>query len=276
MEIVPAVEYSYQELADLFTEGFVGYPVPVKFSREELCTFIRMSSVDLNISPVARLDGKDVGILLLGTKGWSMRGAGMGIVPDYRNRGIGTELIREWIKIGKENGYKHLLLEVIDDNKPAINIYKNCGFKIKHQLFGYERPIKNIETDLNDTINEIDPLDVTRILAVESFSDITWQYSSEYFAGLGPKSTGYSLNGKSFAIVTPKTEDTIRINALVTRTSERGNGWAKRMLAAIIKKYPEFKLELLAALPEHIASDLLKSSGFEKISVGQYEMTLDL
>ncbi len=276
MEIIPAVEYSYQELADLFTEGFVGYPVPVKFSREEFCTFVRMSSVDLTISPVARMDGKDVGVLLLGTKGWSMRGAGMGIISDYRNMGIGTELIKEWIKIGQANGYKHLVLEVIDDNDPAIKIYKNCGFMIKHKLAGYEREVGALDTGFDDMLDEIDPLNVSRILAVESFSDLTWQYSSEYFAGLGSKSIGLSLNGKSFAIVTPKTDDTIRINSLVTRGSERQKGWAKRTISAIIKKYPEKKLELLAALPEHIAPELLKSCGFEKIKIGQVEMTFEL
>lgn len=65
--------------------------------------------------------------------------------PDYRNKGIGTELIKKTFSFGD---YTSLVTEVFSKNENAINFYKRNGFTItkKHKfsimrLFGSGYPI---------------------------------------------------------------------------------------------------------------------------------------
>ena len=53
------------------------------------------------------------------------------IDPLYRKKGYGTKIIKEVIKDIKKSLCKNITLEVNCKNKPAINLYKNVGFKIE-------------------------------------------------------------------------------------------------------------------------------------------------
>lgn len=50
------------------------------------------------------------------------------IYKQYRNKGIGTELMKGILKLLKEKGYKRVSLSVQKDNY-AVKIYKAVGFK---------------------------------------------------------------------------------------------------------------------------------------------------
>ncbi len=51
------------------------------------------------------------------------------LYPEYRNRGIGTALMKTMLKELKEKGYKQISLAVQKTNY-AVKMYKNAGFKI--------------------------------------------------------------------------------------------------------------------------------------------------
>lgn len=53
----------------------------------------------------------------------------LGVSPACGNRGLGKELVREAIRICRDNGQKILRLDVLDGNLPAEKLYKSCGFK---------------------------------------------------------------------------------------------------------------------------------------------------
>ena len=50
------------------------------------------------------------------------------IMPEYQNKGIGTNIINELIKYGK-NKKKDIYLEVLQYNEKALNYYYKMGFK---------------------------------------------------------------------------------------------------------------------------------------------------
>ena len=50
---------------------------------------------------------------------------------NYRNKGIGSALLEELIKIAKEYKVQSLTLEVHEENIPAQNLYKKYNFKIQ-------------------------------------------------------------------------------------------------------------------------------------------------
>lgn len=53
---------------------------------------------------------------------------GMGLLKEYREKGIGKKLIKEVLRISKEFGYTSVELEVHNTNIRAINLYKFVGF----------------------------------------------------------------------------------------------------------------------------------------------------
>lgn len=53
---------------------------------------------------------------------------GMGVLPGYRHRGIGTKLIHAALRKAKAHGLYRVELEVFEDNLPAIELYKKVGF----------------------------------------------------------------------------------------------------------------------------------------------------
>lgn len=52
------------------------------------------------------------------------------VKKEYRNKGIGQELLKYMIALCKEKGYQQITVGVDTDNKNALHIYKKYGFKI--------------------------------------------------------------------------------------------------------------------------------------------------
>ena len=51
-------------------------------------------------------------------------GLGMGILPKYRGKGIGSQLLEKVIEKAKEFGLEKIELHVYTTNKPAITLYR--------------------------------------------------------------------------------------------------------------------------------------------------------
>jgi GNAT superfamily N-acetyltransferase len=49
------------------------------------------------------------------------------VLPQFRRKGIGRELLRQVAAIGVENGCQRLQWEVLDWNTPAIDFYRDLG-----------------------------------------------------------------------------------------------------------------------------------------------------
>lgn len=53
---------------------------------------------------------------------------GIGVVPEYRGRGLGSRLIKELIAVAAAQGRRRLSLSVASEN-PAIRLYEKLGFR---------------------------------------------------------------------------------------------------------------------------------------------------
>lgn len=56
---------------------------------------------------------------------------GVGLLPDYRGQGLGTELTRVAVEAGRAFGLKRIELTVRESNAGAISIYKKAGFEVE-------------------------------------------------------------------------------------------------------------------------------------------------
>jgi ribosomal protein S18 acetylase RimI-like enzyme len=56
---------------------------------------------------------------------------GMGLLPEFRGKGIGRKLIRRTLAAAREFGFHRVELTVREDNLNAIELYKQVGFEIE-------------------------------------------------------------------------------------------------------------------------------------------------
>jgi ribosomal protein S18 acetylase RimI-like enzyme len=56
---------------------------------------------------------------------------GMGLLPEFRRKGIGKELIQRTLAAAPEFGFHRVELTVREDNANAISLYKKVGFEIE-------------------------------------------------------------------------------------------------------------------------------------------------
>ncbi|MDF2677772.1 MAG: family N-acetyltransferase, partial [Bacillota bacterium] len=59
---------------------------------------------------------------------------GLEVLPYYRGKGYGRELLIQSIKKIKESNVKTITLQVEANNKNALNLYKSCGFKENYTM----------------------------------------------------------------------------------------------------------------------------------------------
>lgn len=73
---------------------------------------------------------------------------GMGVLPDYRGRGIGAKLLEETLLAAKKFGLERVELEVFASNIPAIRLYENRGFS--HE--GVKRKARKLDGIFDDVL----------------------------------------------------------------------------------------------------------------------------
>lgn len=81
---------------------------------------------------VAVLGDEDVGLVTGGA--WDGRHKtaglfGMWVAPEARQRGVGKALVLSVVDWAKSAGFEVLVLDVADDNRPAIALYEQAGFR---------------------------------------------------------------------------------------------------------------------------------------------------
>ncbi|GAC1460276.1 MAG: GNAT family N-acetyltransferase [Ktedonobacteraceae bacterium] len=55
--------------------------------------------------------------------------AGFGVLPPYRGRGYGRQILAQTIREIRATGQDNIVLEVATENKNALSLYQSCGFQ---------------------------------------------------------------------------------------------------------------------------------------------------
>jgi len=66
-------------------------------------------------------------------------GLGMGLLSEYRGRGIGAKLLDAVLKHAKSSGLEKVELHVYTSNAPAIALYKKFGFEQEGLIKNYRK-----------------------------------------------------------------------------------------------------------------------------------------
>lgn len=79
---------------------------------------------------IVELDGKPIAKVHLEMRDNLGSIYGLGVLPDYRRKGFGREILIQSIEKLKERNASNIMLQVSTNNEKALNLYRSCGFEI--------------------------------------------------------------------------------------------------------------------------------------------------
>ena len=130
IELIPAEQFTLQELTDLYNQTRVDYLVPMPMNASRLGEYVHDFDIALSQSCVARSsNGQMLGLCMLGVRperGWITR---LGVLPATRRSGVGSALMDGMMENAIKLGAKVTQLEVIRNNLPAFHLFSCKGFK---------------------------------------------------------------------------------------------------------------------------------------------------
>ncbi len=133
MQYARASRFALHELTALWNQGYEGYFLPIRFTEEQFRRWSEAGDFDLEHSLVMVDGEKPVGFSFLGVRGRRGWIGGFGIVPEYRGKGLASQLFSEHIGIIEQLGLDRVQLEVLTQNW-AQKVYARAGFVIIRRL----------------------------------------------------------------------------------------------------------------------------------------------
>jgi ribosomal protein S18 acetylase RimI-like enzyme len=267
-ELLSLFDYGLQESVDLLNLGFSDYLVHIEFTISMFLSMARVESIDLGSSRIICQDTAAVGVALIARRGWTSRLAAMCIAPDARGRGVGRAAMEMLLGEASARGDHSIVLEVIENNLSAVRLYEACDFKTERRLVGYEGIFDPFGKEAK--LEEIDIRLVARLVGICGLDNLPWQISAESLAQYGPPNRAYRLGDASIVISNPAA-DQIAIRSVIVLPEARAQGQARRLIQAVIARYPNKKWLISALCPEEVGG-LFEKIGFKRGTLSQFQM----
>jgi ribosomal protein S18 acetylase RimI-like enzyme len=272
----PVAELTPAACAAAMERCFEGYIVPVRVTAESWERRFRAEHLDPWASRVYFAGDRHAAVLFVTRRGWTSRVGGMAVAKELRGSGLGRRVMQEAIADARARGDRTLLLEVIEQNTPAVNLYASLGFHPVRRLVGWRWTPAPEQADAADALREIDPLEVSRVMHREGDADLPWMLAPETFAAATAPARAFALEDRAFALVANPQAETLTLLALVVPRALRRQGWGTRMLRALAAAFPGKPWQVVAIVPEELAPEFFVHAGWERQAITQFEMRLDL
>lgn len=211
----------FESLYAAFSAAFSDYVVPFALTLEQLAEMMTRRGWVPEVS-VGAFDGDAmVAFTLNGVEGDRAYDAGTGVVPAHRRRGLARELMERSFELLRERCSSYVL-EVIDKNQRAFELYRSLGFNVSRglQCWAYESTSRHVDMSprrLDDlTTRRLDDFDIQP----------AWQNSDGSIARASHVTIG---DDRGYAILFPGNGD---LAQLVVRRDQRRRGIGTRLLQA--------------------------------------------
>jgi ribosomal protein S18 acetylase RimI-like enzyme len=165
MELQFLDHIDFSVLHHAFLEAFSDYVVPLQPTEEGLRDMFTRRGADLTLSCGAFENGKLVGFTINGIDEFeallTIYDTGSGVHPEFRRRGISDAIFRFLLPKLKETGAEQYLLEVFENNLPAVRLYQKIGFQTfrKFRAYrGFVSPKNSSDSrfEIRETIPDLD------------------------------------------------------------------------------------------------------------------------
>ncbi len=126
------------EVHQVFVEAFADYIIPIQLTTAQFQSKLKRESIEPSFCVGAYAGTKLVGFILTGLGEFDGKptayNAGTGVLPEYRGHQLTRRMYEFLLPKLRESGTEQCLLEVIQENKPAIRSYEQVGFKVTRSL----------------------------------------------------------------------------------------------------------------------------------------------
>jgi len=184
MEYKPLSNSTTEKVWEAFNDAFSDYEVPIQMPLEKFISVGKRRGADYAIS----LGGYDKTRLagFVANAGGSWRGKNTiydcftGVIKDYQRKGVATQMLEESFTNSKALGFENYLLEVIQTNTKAYELYLSKGFEVVRSFDVYRCEVKGLNSSGNKTEEfEIKKVDTVDWAQLKRFWDIypSWQNS---------------------------------------------------------------------------------------------------
>ncbi len=268
MHLRAASELPLRSLSTLFARAFEGYFVTIPDAPSLFDARVRSEHISLEDSRVAYVEGEPVGLVLMARRGRESRVAGMGVVPAWRHRKLGGAMLHPLLEDARARGDARMLLEVIEQNAPAVALYTRLGFQRVRRLVGFSGAPPPASADARAALEEVDPADCARLLP----AGLPWQLSPATVAGLTSPARAFRL-GPAVAVVADVSAPTLVLRALGVEADARGQGAGRRLLHALAAMWPGKPFAVSAVVPEGPAASFFLAAGFTQSALAQLELS---
>jgi GNAT superfamily N-acetyltransferase len=272
LDLKPASDYPLPDLLYWLNLSFENYLVPITFNLIQFLTMTRKDSVDFFASRVLIADGEPAGIALIARRGWTSRLAAMGILKEQRGKGAGGWFMHKLIQEARDRNDRAMVLEVIEQNEHAVQLYRGCGFQIVRRLIGLLQ--KDVNLQPTNALDELDLRAAGRLIARYGLPDLPWQLSGETIALLTPPARAYRKD-RAYAVVSSPEAEHVVIWSLLVEPEARGHNLSVDMLKSLMAHHPHKTWHVPAIFPEEFEK-IFNRAGFEREDISQWQMRLEL
>lgn len=274
----------FEIIYEAFKNAFADYDMPLLTSNQ-LLQMITRRGFNSILSFGAFNDNELVSFTLNGIGNWNGKNTaydtGTGTINEYRGKGLAKKIFQESVPVLKENGISQYLLEVLQQNDKAINLYKNQGFEVIREFDYYtanKKDIKFSNRELNDNYL-IKEVEIPDYIIVNTFWDFSpsWQNSFDSINRTAQnfKTIGVFNDSKlvGYGITELNTGD---ITQLAVHKNHRRKGIGTILLKQLINNIPGESIKIINIDKKDILiKSLLKSIDIQPDG-SQFEMIFSL
>ncbi|KEI78000.1 GNAT family acetyltransferase [Clostridium botulinum A2 117] len=272
-----------ETLHETFLNAFSDYQVKMDLPLFKFQHMLQRRGYVPKVSIGAFNDDILVGFVLNGVRNWDGKltayDTGTGIIEAYRKQGITSNMLLNVRQLFQQMGVEQYLLEVIQSNTSALQLYKKQGFKILRdfECFHLDKnkynPITTYKVEHVDMINSND---WRELIEFWDFAP-SWQNSIDSINDVSD-SFIYSIvhlddNIVGYGVIDKKTGD---IPQIAVNKNYRRKGIARSIITDLIKNTESYNINVINVDGRSKSmKDFLLKLGFE-CGVSQYEMILKL
>lgn len=202
---------------------------------------------------------------------------GTGVIGEYRKQGITSNMMLHIRKLLIEKEVKQYLLEVLQSNTPAIELYQKQGFEIIRNLVCLQLDKNKYKPMTNFEVEHVEKINLNDWKQLTSFWDWipSWQNSIDSINAVADTFI-YSIVRiddaiVGYGIIDKKTGD---IPQIAVNKHYRRKGIARSLLTNLIGSTESDKISFINVDDQSTSTKVfLLNSGFESV-VSQYEMIL--
>ncbi|MCP1182200.1 GNAT family N-acetyltransferase [Paenibacillus sp. 1781tsa1] len=272
---------STETLHQAFVDAFSDYQVKMDLPFWKFQQMLQRRGYHPEISMGAFKDGIMVGFVINGLRSWNGKATaydlGTGVVQECRRQGVTSHLLLNIRKLLKEKNIAQYLLEVIQSNESAAQLYSKQNFKIQREFSCFQLEKDKFIPKTTCAVECVERIDLEQF---KEFWDVepSWQNSIDSIYAV-PEVFSYVVARQDdkivgYGIIDQKTGD---IPQLAVNPNYRGKGIASSILTEMVKR-TESPIISVLNVESHLkpmGDFLLVKSGFT-YHVGQYEMLLKL